>query len=128
MIVPLKHLNYADIFLEAFAAELSEHISINDYFINLVDNKQPLYSQIYSLELVELKTLKTYIKINLANSFIWPFQLLAGIPILLIKKKDDSFQLYVNYLGFNNLTLKDWYSLPLSGEFLDCLDYTKYFT
>ena len=50
--------------------ELSKHIKMNNYVIKLEKDKQPLFGLIYSLELVELKTLKIYIKINLANSFI----------------------------------------------------------
>lgn len=46
--------------------------NINNYAINLIKNKQILYGLIYSLELIELKPLKTYIEINLVNRFIWP--------------------------------------------------------
>lgn len=70
--------------------KLLEYISINNYLINLIDNKQPLYGPIYSLKLLDLKILKTYIKNNLANDFIRPFKLLAGTLILFIYKNDDS--------------------------------------
>lgn len=54
--------------------ELPEKSKTNNYPINLLDNKQSLYGTIYSLELVELKMLKTYTKANLANSFITSFK------------------------------------------------------
>ena len=97
VIVPLEYSDYANVFLEASATELPKHTSINDYSINLVDDKQSLYNPIYSLEPVEFEMLKTYIKTNLANGFIRPSQLLARASILFIKKKIGSFQLYVNY-------------------------------
>ena len=44
--------------------------NINEHIIKLNGNKPLLYRPIYSLKPVEHETLKTYIKINLANSFI----------------------------------------------------------
>lgn len=70
VIVPPEYLNYANIFLEASGAELLKYTGINNHPINLVDNKQLPYGLIYSLRLVELKTLKTYIETNLANGVI----------------------------------------------------------
>lgn len=84
MVVLLKYLNYANIFSEASNAELSKHIGINNYPINLIDDKEPPYNPIFSLRLVELKTLKTYIETNLANGFIQPLQLPANTLILFI--------------------------------------------
>ncbi len=52
------------------AIDLPKHMAINNYIIELVDNWQSLYSPIYSLGLVELETLKAYIKNNLTNNFI----------------------------------------------------------
>ena len=43
---------------------------MNDYIIKLEKSKQPFFRPIYSLRLVELEILKTYIKTNLTNSFI----------------------------------------------------------
>ena len=52
------------------AMELPENTRINKYAIKLKKGKQPLFGPIYSLGPVELKLLKIYIKINLANGFI----------------------------------------------------------
>ena len=51
-------------------SELPENTRINDYSINLLDNKQPPYGLIYNLEPVELEMLKTYMRANLASGFI----------------------------------------------------------
>ena len=77
--------------------ELSENTRINEYAIELKKGKQPLFNPIYSLELIELKTLKTYIKTNLANDFIWPSKSLIEVPILFDKKSNGSFCLCVDY-------------------------------
>ena len=68
--VPVEYSNYSDVFSADYAAELPENTGINEHAIELEEGKQPPFGSIYSLRPVELKTLKTYIKTNLANSFI----------------------------------------------------------
>lgn len=83
---------------------------------------------IYSLELVELENLKTYIKINLAIGFIKPFKSLVSTTILFIKKPNSSFWLCVNYQDLNNLTIKNRYPLFLIGKSLNWLGWITRFT
>ena len=70
---------------------------MNEHVIKLEEDKQQLFGPIYSLGPVKLKTLKTYMETNLANSFIWPFKSLAKAFILFNRKLDRNFRLYVNY-------------------------------
>ena len=65
-----KHLNFADLFSKKSAEVLSKRIGINKYAINMQEGKKPSYGSIYRLGPIELKTLNTYIKTNLANGFI----------------------------------------------------------
>ena len=111
--------DFADVFSLKLAVELSKHTRINNHVIELVDNWQLLYSPIYNLGPVELETLKAYIENNLANDFIRLSKSPAKIHIFFNKKPDGSLRLYVNYQGLNNLTIKNWYTLPLVGESLD---------
>ena len=126
--VPAKYSDFVDIFSPDLVSELSKYTGINDHAIELVDSQQPPYGPIYSLRLVELETLKTYIETNLANGFIRPFTSLAGTPILFDRKSDNSLRLCVDYQGLNNLTIKNRYPLPLIGELLDRLGRAKQFT
>ena len=126
--VPTKYSDYTDIFLSELVAELPEHISINDHAIKLEDGKRPPYGPIYSLEPVELETLKAYIKTNLANGFIRLSKSPTEAPILFNHKSDGSFCLCVNYRGLNNLTIKNRYPLSLISKLLDCLGQAKQFT
>ena len=126
--IPIKYIDYTNIFSSNSAVELPKHTGINDHLIDQIDNKQPLYGPIYSLGAVELETPKTYIETNLANGFIRSFKSPAGTSILFIRKKDNSFWLYVDYQGFNNPTIKNRYLLPLIGKFLDHLGGAKRFT
>lgn len=87
--------------------ELLENTSINKYKIELMEGKQSSYGAIYTLSLIELKTLKICIKTPLKNRFIKPFKSPTGASILFNKKLDDSFCLCIKYQGFNNLTIKN---------------------
>ena len=126
--VPAEYLDFADIFSLDLAIKLPKHTEINTHTIDLEEGKQPLYGPIYSLELVELETLKTYIETNLANSFIYPSKSPADTPILFDKKPDRSLCLCVNYWDLNKITIKNWYPLPLVDESFDCLGHAKQFT
>ena len=77
---------------------------------------------------MELETLKAYIKNNLANGFIQPSKSPTRAPILFNKKPDGSLRLCVDYKGFNNLTIKNRYPLPLVEESLDQLGRARRFT
>lgn len=86
-----EYLDFIDIFFKKSAVILSEYTKINTYTMDLEKGKQPSYGLIYSLKPIKLKTLKTYIKTNLANSFIQLFKSLTGTPILFDKKLNRSF-------------------------------------
>ena len=92
----IKHTNFGNIFSKKLAEILSEWTHINKHSIKLVNGKQLPCRPIYSLGLVKLKTSKTYIKTNLALSFIQPSKSLADAPILFIFKLDGSFCLCIN--------------------------------
>ena len=123
-----KYSNFSNVFSADSATELPEHTRINNYPINLLDNKQLPYGLIYSLEPMELEMLKTYIETNLACDFIKLFKFFASTSILFIQKKDGSLHLCIDYQELNNLTIKNCCLLPLIGESLDCLSYAKHFT
>ena len=71
--------------------------------------------------------LKTYIKINLANNFIWPSNLPAGTLILFVEKPNDIFHLYVDYWGLNNFIIKNQYILLLIAKSLNQLSWINMF-
>ncbi len=126
--VPSKYADFVNVFSPKLAAELSEHIGINDHTIKLVDDWQPPYGPIYSLEPVDLETLKAYIENNLTNGFIRPSKSPTGALILFDKKPDSSLRLCVDYEGLNNLNIKNQYPLPLVGKSLDWLGRARRFT
>ena len=126
--VPVDYSNYSNVFSAENAAELLEHIGMNNNTIKPEKDKQPLFGPIYSLGTVELEILKTYIKTNLANDFIQTSNSLANTSILFNRKPDRSFHLCINYRGFNNITIKNRYPLSLIDKLLDQLGQAKQFT
>lgn len=89
--VPFKYTDFADIFSKNLDVELSKYNRINDYAIKLIKGYQPPYGPIYSIELVALETLKTYIKTSLVNNFIRPFKSLGDALIFFFKKPNRSY-------------------------------------
>ena len=65
-----------------YVVELPKYTRVNDHTIKLEEDKQSSFGSIYNLGLVELKTLKIYIKTNLANGFIQLSKSPVGVPIL----------------------------------------------
>ena len=105
--VPAEYCNYNDVFSAENAEELPENTGINKHAIELKESKQPPFSPIYSLGPVELETLKTYIKTNLANGFIQLFKSPAEAPILFDGKPNKNLRLCMNYQGLNNITIQN---------------------
>ena len=119
MKIVTNYLDFLDVFSEKKTSVLPVITKLNQYAIKLQKSQQLLYRSIFSLSLVELKTLKTYIKTNLANSFIQSSKFLTGALILFIRKPNGSLCLYINYKGSNDLIIKNWYLLPLIDKSLD---------
>ena len=126
--VSAECLDFTNVFSKESAKILPKCTNINNHTLKLEDGKQPPYKPIYSLGPVKLKTLKTYIKINLANGFIQLLKYPTSAPILFICKSNNSLQLYISYWGLNNLTNKNQYRVPLIGKSLNWLRQAKHFT
>ncbi len=117
--VPSKYADFVDVFLPKLATKLRKYTKISDHTIELVDNQQPPYGPIYSLDPIELKILKIYIDNNLANGFIKSSKSSISALIFFDKKLNKSLRLYVDYQSLNNLITKNRYLLLLVGKLLD---------
>jgi len=95
-IVPLEYRDYADVFSKAKASELPPHRDY-DLKINLKEGTSPPLGTLYSLSLVELSTLQTFIDENLNTDFICPTASSHAAPVLFIKKKYGSLCLCVDF-------------------------------
>jgi Reverse transcriptase (RNA-dependent DNA polymerase) len=62
------------------------------------------------------------------NSIIQPSTSPYSSPALLVKKKDDSWHLCVDYRRLNENTMKNKYSVPVIDDLLDQLNGAKLFS
>lgn len=97
IIILVKYLDLADVFLKTLAKMLSKRIRVNKYVIELEKRKQPPYKIFNILGPVKLKIFKIYSKIKLANSFLKLLKATASNLILFNQKLDGSLFLYINY-------------------------------
>ena len=116
--IPEEYHEYADVFSKSKAETLAPHYPY-DLQIDLEKDSYPPVGTIYSLSKFEQEALKEFIDENLTNGFIRSMSSSHGAPVLFIKKKDGSLQLYVDFCGLNKITKKDRYPLPLISDLLD---------
>ena len=76
----------------------------------------------------EMVKLKKQFEELLDKGFIRPSSSPWGAPVLLVKKKDGSFWLCIDYRGLNRVTVKNKYPLPQINELLDQLKGAKWFS
>ena len=125
--VPPEYRNYADVFSKAKASELPPHRDY-DLKINLEEGTSPPLGTLYSLSLVELSALQTFIDENLGTGFIRPTASSHAALVLFVKKKDGSLWLCVDFRGLNKITKKDRYPLPLISDLLDSPSQAKIYS
>ena len=92
-----------------------------DFTIDLILGSGPVYMAPYRMTPAELAELKKQIEDLLEKKFIRPSASPWGAPVLLVKKKDGSSRLCVDYQQLNKLTMKNNYSLPRIDDLLDQL-------
>ncbi len=106
---------------------LSDH-SFYNHAIDLKLRKKPSFDLLYNLSVTELNTLWEYLKQNLEKKMICYSISSAAFPLLFIFKKNDELHSCVNYQVLNNITIKNWYSLPLIFKALNHLQEVQIFT
>ena len=110
---------YADVFPDEIP-ELPPRRDI-DFSIYLIPGAGLVSAAPYRMAPAELAELKNHIEDLLEKKFIRPSASPWGAPVLLVKKKDGSSRLCVDYRQLNKLTIKNKYPLPRIDDLLDQL-------
>jgi len=110
---------YADVFPDEIP-ELPPSRDV-DFSIDLIPGVGPVSMAPYKMAPAELAELKKQIEDLLEKKFIRPSASPWGAPVLLVKKKDGSSRLCVDYRQLNKLTIKNKYPLPRIDDLLDQL-------
>ena len=84
--------------------------------------------QPYCYSPTQMAKIEKQIANMLATSFIQPSQSSFASPVLLVKKKDDSWRFCVDYYQLNSHTIKNKFPIPLIDDLLDELVGAKIFS
>jgi hypothetical protein len=117
---------FQDIFSEIKAHKFSKH-DFHDHVIEILSNRDSFFDFIYNLSTTKLKILKNYINKYMKKNFIIEFMSFAKILILFVKKTNDKLRLCVNYKDYNEIIIKNRYSLFFINENLNKLFKTRIF-
>ena len=91
------------------------------FAIDLIPGAGPVSISPYRMTPAELAELKKQLEDLLEKQFIRPSVSPWGAPVLLVKKKDGSSRLCINYRQLNKLTIKNKYPLPRIDDLMDQL-------
>ena len=92
-----------------------------EFAIDVVPGATPASITPYRMAPVELKELKLQLQEWLEKGFIHPSVSPWGAPVLLVKKKDSTLWLCVDYRQLNKMTVKNKYPLPMIDDLFDQL-------
>ncbi|GJS67258.1 reverse transcriptase domain-containing protein [Tanacetum coccineum] len=92
-----------------------------EFRIELVPRAIPVAKSPYRLAPPEMEELSGQLKELQDKCFIRPSSSPWGAPILLVKKKDGSFRMCIDFKELNKLTIKNYYPLPRIDDLFDQL-------
>jgi len=92
-----------------------------EFAIDLIPGAGPVSITPYRMAPAELAELKKQLEDLLEKQFIRPSVSPWGAPVLLVKKKDGSSRLCIDYRQLNKLIIKNKYPLPRIDDLLDQL-------
>ncbi|XP_026444472.1 uncharacterized protein LOC113344718 [Papaver somniferum] len=96
--------------------------------IPLKPNSEPVNLRPYRSPYLQKAVVESLVKEMLQTGIIQPSNSLFASPILLVKKKDNSWRFCVDYRKLNSLTIKDKFPILVIDELLDELHGSKFFT
>jgi len=102
--------------------------SIFNYSIKLVSGAEASFGPLYPFLEQELKALKKWLDRQVEARKIVESKSSAGAPILLVRKRDSTYRVYIDYWALNKVTIKNRYLLPLITNLRQCLNKAKIFT
>ena len=92
-----------------------------EFAIDLIPGTGPIFMAPYRMSPLELSELKKQLEDMMEKQFIRPSVSPWGAPVLLVKKKDGSMRLCVDFRQLNKVTVKNRYPLPKIDDLMDQL-------
>jgi len=125
-ILSFRYFKFLDVFFKKNVDILSLH-QAHDHVIHFKEDAQFSVFALYNMNHDEILELRRYLNENLSKDFIQVSHFQMIISVLFIKKLEEELYFCVNYWDLNIITIKNWYSLSLISETLNCLNQVKIF-
>ncbi|KAM2620323.1 hypothetical protein TB1_036362 [Malus domestica] len=99
----------------------------HDHHIPLLPGSKPPSIRPYHYGPMQKTEIERAVQELLDAGFIRPSHSPFSFPVLLVKKKEGTWRLCMDYRELNNITIKDKYPIPLVDDLLDELHGAQYF-
>ncbi|KAK2375585.1 cleavage and polyadenylation specificity factor subunit [Trifolium repens] len=121
--VGIKELPVVQEFPDVFPEDVSDVPPEREveFTIDLIPGTSPISMAPYRMSASELSELKKQLEELLEKKFIRPSVSPWGAPVLLVKKKEGSMRLCIDYRQLNKVTIKNKYPLPRIDDLMDQL-------
>ncbi|GJU83847.1 putative mitochondrial protein [Tanacetum coccineum] len=118
--VMLLPLGECDMVLEVFAVPNKlPPVRTQDHRISLMPGTQPVNIRPYRHPSMQNDAIEAIVKELLASGVIKHNQSSFASPVVMVKKKDNSWRMCVDYWQLNKHTIKDKFSIPIIEELID---------
>ena len=107
---------YEDVFQEP---KTLPPFRIFDHMINLKEGTQPINIKPYKHSTLQKDVIEELIKKMMENGVIQYSSSPYASPVILVKKKDNTWRMCIDYRELNKNTIKDKYPIPIIEELLD---------
>jgi hypothetical protein len=116
-------------FRDVFATKTSEmgFTNLVEHHIN-TGEAAPVHSKPYRVSQKERDVIQAQVQEMLEHDIIRPSKSCWSSPVVLVKKKDNSYRFCVDYRKLNAVTKRDVYPLPVIDDILSYLGGAKYFS
>jgi len=121
-----RYFKFLNVFFKKNVDILSLHWA-HDHVIHFKEDAQFSVFALYNMSRDKILELCRYLNENLSKDFIQVSCSQMIISVLFIKKLEEELCFCMNYWDLNTITVKNWYSLSLISETLNCLSWAKIF-